>query len=41
MDIYNIPKGAYWRTEIDKGLETSQAVLGILTPEALESLLND
>lgn len=37
MDQYNIPVGAYWPDEIDKGLAGSDIVVGVLSPEAIES----
>ncbi|MBZ0279276.1 MAG: TIR domain-containing protein [Anaerolineae bacterium] len=37
LDKDNIPEGAYFRHEIQKGLETSQVVIGLLTEEALQS----
>jgi tetratricopeptide (TPR) repeat protein len=37
MDQYDIPVGAYWPDEIDKGLTTSDVVVGILSPDAVES----
>lgn len=37
FDVDNIPKGGYFRHEIQKGLESSDIVLGIVTPEALAS----
>ncbi|NIM16579.1 MAG: TIR domain-containing protein [Candidatus Aminicenantes bacterium] len=37
MDIHNISKGAYWPEEIDKGLDESDLVIGLMSPEALGS----
>jgi tetratricopeptide (TPR) repeat protein len=37
MDQYDIPVGAYWPDEIDKGLGSSDIVVGILSPDAVES----
>jgi pimeloyl-ACP methyl ester carboxylesterase len=37
MDEYDIPVGAYWPDEIDKGLTASDIVVGILSPEAMTS----
>jgi hypothetical protein len=37
MDVYNIPTGAYFREAIQKGLESSQVITGIVTPEAVAS----
>jgi pimeloyl-ACP methyl ester carboxylesterase len=37
MDEYDIPVGAYWPDEIDKGLTASEIVVGILSPEAIAS----
>ncbi len=37
MDIFDIPKGSYWPDEIDKGLRASDVVIGILSPQAVES----
>jgi pimeloyl-ACP methyl ester carboxylesterase len=37
MDQYDIPVGAYWPDEIDKGLTTSDVVIGVLSPDALAS----
>jgi pimeloyl-ACP methyl ester carboxylesterase len=37
MDEIDIPVGAYWPDEIDKGLAASGAVVGILSPAAIES----
>jgi pimeloyl-ACP methyl ester carboxylesterase len=37
MDQYDIPAGAYWPDEIDKGLGKSDFVVGLLSPEAVES----
>ena len=37
MDQADIPVGAYWPDEIDKGLAASDIVVGILSPDAVES----
>ncbi|MEO0595117.1 MAG: TIR domain-containing protein [Chloroflexota bacterium] len=37
FDQDDIAKGAYFRDEIQQGLESSDVVIGILTPEALKS----
>lgn len=37
LDKDNIREGHYWRDEIDAGLTASQAVVGVVTPESLES----
>jgi len=37
MDEYDIPVGAYWPDEIDKGLTASEIVVGILSPEVMTS----
>lgn len=37
MDMFDIPKGAYWPDEIQKGLEGCEVVLGVMTPQAMES----
>jgi len=37
FDADNIRKGEYFRDEIQKGLESAQTVIGIVTPEALQS----
>ena len=37
MDQYDIPVGAYWPDEIDKALLASDIVVGILSPDAVES----
>ncbi|HUG16579.1 MAG TPA: alpha/beta fold hydrolase [Thermomicrobiales bacterium] len=37
MDLFDIPVGAYWPDEIDKGLTGSDIVIGILSPDAVES----
>src|SRR5690606_36699393 len=37
MDAYNIKKGAIWTDAINAGLETSDVVVGIMTPEAVDS----
>src|SRR5262245_26267892 len=37
MDIHDIPKGAYWPDEINKGLEAADVVVGLMSPLAIES----
>jgi hypothetical protein len=37
IDIENIPKGAYWPDEIDAGLNSCDVVLGVISPQAMES----
>ena len=37
MDQFDIPVGAYWPDEIDKGLSASEIVIGVLSPDAVES----
>jgi tetratricopeptide (TPR) repeat protein len=37
MDQYDIPVGAYWPDEINKGLAASDIVVGILSPDAAAS----
>jgi pimeloyl-ACP methyl ester carboxylesterase len=37
MDEYDIPVGAYWPDEIDKGLAASETVIGILSSSSVES----
>jgi pimeloyl-ACP methyl ester carboxylesterase len=37
MDHYDIPAGAYWPDEIDRGLNHSQLVVGLLSPDAVAS----
>lgn len=37
LDEDNIPRGAYFRHEIQKGLETAQVIIGVVTPEAIDS----
>ena len=37
MDQYDIPVGAYWPDEIDRALISSDIVVGILSPDAVES----
>jgi HEAT repeat protein len=37
LDIINIPKGAYWPDEIDAGLQRSEVVIGVMSPEAVQS----
>jgi hypothetical protein len=37
IDIENIEKGAYWPDEIDEGLATADVVVGVISPDALQS----
>jgi tetratricopeptide (TPR) repeat protein len=37
MDAFDIPVGAYWPDEIDKGLAASDIVVGVLSPDSVES----
>jgi len=37
MDQYDIPAGAYWPDEIDKGLGQSDFVVGLLSPDSVDS----
>jgi HEAT repeat protein len=37
MDVYNIPAGAYWPDEIDRGERASRVVVGIVTAVTLQS----
>ncbi|HEX5165648.1 MAG TPA: BREX system ATP-binding domain-containing protein, partial [Thermomicrobiales bacterium] len=37
MDQYDIPVGAYWPDEIDKALAASDIVVGVLSPDSVES----
>jgi TIR domain len=37
MDHYDIPAGAYWPDEIDQGLNASDLVVGLLSPDAVAS----
>jgi pimeloyl-ACP methyl ester carboxylesterase len=37
MDQFDIPPGAYWPDEIDKGLEVCETVVGLLSPDAIAS----
>jgi len=37
FDVDDIRKGEYFRDEIQKGLESAQTIIGIVTPEALQS----
>ena len=37
MDRYDIPAGAYWPDEIDVGLRQATLILGLLSPEAVNS----
>ena len=37
MDQYDIAVGAYWPDEIDKGLAASDIVVGILSPDSVDS----
>ncbi len=37
MDQHDIPVGAYWPDEIDKGLSASDIVVGVLSPDSVDS----
>lgn len=37
MDIYDIPKGAYWPDAIDEALKGTDIVVGIMSPDAVSS----
>jgi pimeloyl-ACP methyl ester carboxylesterase len=37
MDQHDIPVGAYWPDEIDKGLAASDVVVGVLSPDSADS----
>jgi pimeloyl-ACP methyl ester carboxylesterase len=37
MDQFDIPAGAYWPDEIDKGLEAANTVVGLLSPDSVAS----
>jgi len=37
MDEFNIPAGAYWPDEIDKGLQACDTVVGLLSPDSIAS----
>jgi len=37
MDVYDIPKGAYWPDEIDRALNEADVVIGILSPRVVAS----
>ncbi|MDQ3548145.1 MAG: toll/interleukin-1 receptor domain-containing protein [Chloroflexota bacterium] len=37
MDRFDIPVGAYWPDEIDRALDSSDTVVGILSPDAAAS----
>lgn len=37
MDEFDVPPGAYWPDEIDKGLEACEMVIGLLSPESIAS----
>ena len=37
LDVDDIPEGAYFRHEIQKGLDSSDFVVGVVTPEAIQS----
>ncbi len=37
MDVYSIPDGSDWTSEIQKALETALCVLSVMTPEAANS----
>ncbi|MBC8098002.1 MAG: TIR domain-containing protein [Armatimonadetes bacterium] len=37
MDIEDIPKGAYWPDEIDRGLQNCEVIVGVISPNAVAS----
>jgi tetratricopeptide (TPR) repeat protein len=37
MDLFDIPAGARWPTEIDRALKASEVVIGLLSPGAVQS----
>jgi hypothetical protein len=37
MDEFDVPPGAYWPDEIDKGLGACTTVVGLLSPDAIAS----
>ncbi|KAB2904729.1 MAG: toll/interleukin-1 receptor domain-containing protein [Anaerolineae bacterium] len=37
MDIYDIPKGAYWPDAIDEALKDTDIVVGVMSPDAMSS----
>jgi hypothetical protein len=37
MDLYDIPAGAYWPDEIDRGLQSADVVIGVLSPDSMAS----
>ena len=37
MDVIDIPPGARWPDAIDRALNASAVVVGVMTPESLES----
>ncbi len=37
MDAYNIPAGADWPVEIEKGLAACHTIIAVMTPQAIES----
>ncbi|MBZ0304897.1 MAG: toll/interleukin-1 receptor domain-containing protein [Anaerolineae bacterium] len=37
MDIYDIPKGAYWPDAIDEALKGTDIVVGVMSPDAVSS----
>src|SRR5262245_36557555 len=37
MDHYDIPPGAYWPDEIDRGLGAADVVVGLLSPDSVAS----
>src|SRR5262245_60801565 len=37
MDHYDIPAGAYWPDEIDQGLNASDLIVGLLSPDSVGS----
>jgi len=43
MDVHNIPGGVHWDSEIDKALQTSDVVLGLVSPASVgsDNVLNE
>ncbi|MCB9461813.1 MAG: toll/interleukin-1 receptor domain-containing protein [Anaerolineaceae bacterium] len=37
MDVHDIPSGAHWDTEIDNALQSCDVVLGLVSPESVNS----
>lgn len=37
MDVHDIPKGSYWPNAIDQGLESSEVIIGLMSPDAIAS----